>query len=147
MPGFIMVHGGGERRDVDTPLELEAWLDALAAVHPPCWAQITTTTSIAVLEIALGRSDLSSLRFLDQAHTPAPLASTGTLRQMLGNYDFADEGAYRPVPAEEAIAPREARTAVCEFVRTGRRPTVVAWHQARSYGLVNTPLPLWRAAS
>lgn len=146
MPGFITVHGGGARRDVDTPLELEAWLDALAAVNPPCWARVTTTSS-AALDIALGRSDLSCVHFLDQPHTPAPLASTGTLLHVLGNYDFVDEGAYRPVPAEEAIAPREAPAAICEFVRTGRRPSVVAWRPARTYGPMGGAPPLWRAAS
>lgn len=143
MRALITVHGGGERRVVDTSLEMDAWLDALAAVHPPGWVQITTTASRGVLSIALGRDDLSSLRFVDDADPAGTLASNGTLLHALGSYEFSDQGGYSPVPAEEAVAPRDARAAVWEFVQTGHRPTTVTWRQTRSYGSIGAPLQLW----
>lgn len=134
MLGPVTVYDGDQRRAVCTLLELDGLLDALAAVGPPGWVEITSGADNGVLSIALGHRDLSSLRLVDSDSPAVALASTGTLHAVLGSYDFAGPRGCQPVAAEEAIAIGEARAAVREFVQTGRRPTGVGWRPTHAPG-------------
>ncbi|MGH3094474.1 MAG: Imm1 family immunity protein [Streptosporangiales bacterium] len=138
----VTVDDGIQRREVATLVELHAWLDALAAVGGPAWVEISGGDG-AMLQVALGRDDLSSLRFTDNAAAGPVMVSTGTVPTALGSYDFTDRGLDRAVLAEEAIPVTVARVAVDEFVQSGHRPTAVAWHPADPPGTVPGMSWLW----
>lgn len=113
--------------------ELDALLDAIGAVAAPGWVDITGTTGMSVLGIALGRPGLSALTFAD-TRTSEKWTSDGW--HTSGDDDtFARDGLPLPLYPRTAIAVTDARTAVREYFQTPARPTCIEWqaHDVAGY--------------
>ncbi|MGH3503966.1 MAG: Imm1 family immunity protein [Nocardioidaceae bacterium] len=140
MPWPVFVHtAGGGRWTVDTLLQLDALLTALATVGPPGWVEITSSRGRRGLGVAVGRGDVSSLTYADRDQ-PGWLTSVGASPGALGGYEFtALDGSAQLVGAEQAVPVQRAWQATTEFVQTGQRPTCVQWRSIPSHGSGSVP--------
>lgn len=129
-----------ETEQVTSPDDLVALLDKVASLRLPTWLELATPEGDA-LHIGLGR-DFSSLRFIEGRDDGQVFHSAPTL-------DSPQEATFQfgTVPTTmdigSAIAVDEARAAVAEFQRTGRRPEGVEWKLVESPTVVDTEPFSW----
>jgi len=118
---------------IRTQDELEALLDEVAAQTPPSWLELILAPvnespfKNTVMNIGLGRT-FSSLSFYNWGSDGDGnrYDSTGTL-DAPQDADFDYGGTPTSMRPGSAIEVGQARAAVAEFLKTGRRPDVVAW--------------------
>lgn len=129
MPGPVGVCCRCGSWRVETSVELDALLTAIAAVVGPSWVELIGADN-TVLRVAVGRDDLSSLTYADPT-TAECLACTGT-RLPLGDELFDDRGLPTPLDPHSVIPVTDARAAAREFLETGQRPVNLDWHDPRA---------------
>jgi hypothetical protein len=113
---------------VETQAELDALLDRLAAQARPTWLTLVHSTNTdSWLSLGLGR-DFSFLTFMEPGPDGRRFDSVGTLDSPQ-DADFEMGGTPTSMPTGSAIEVNRARVAAGEYLRTGRRPDVVAWQE------------------
>ena len=118
---------------IKTQDELEALLDEVAAQTPPSWLELVLAPvkespfENTVLNIGLGRT-FSSMSFYNWGSDGdgSRYDTAGTL-DTPREADFDYGGTPTSMQPGSAIEVEQARAAVAEFLRTGKRPEAVTW--------------------